>query len=571
MPEEKIELIDDLPLDIDIETISLDNLGDKEILEAEVEENLESSSVKVEEFSNIQEIEGNTKKSEEEKPLSEITTENLDFPSLELENIEELSPSAEKETVGVPKGFEENAGILTETENIETEKEQLNAITEVEEDFQLEIEPGEIEKPEESAENITLSEADLNISLPGESGEIEIEDVSNESEQQLAESDINFGFEGIAKLESIEEIKEPEPPLTELAPQTENEIKEPYEKLQTDDIMISIDGSELDKLIYGEVGLSSYAKGYSRSEEVLESPVVSEVSEIEISSEPEELKAPTVEELVEISTPSLEPETLEEKEEVKLEEFQLEEISPESLSISTGETNIPIVEEEKTEEVLAVTPQEENIEELVSPEETLVLEEVPKAEEKPAEEFNFDLSVIPDVAEVDEDEPIALSLEELNNIEVSEESAIQYETPVVTEEPSLIEKEVEPELEEIKLEEGENIEVSLEDLTEKSQELMKEPSSLEVYGIEEPKGEELELTEVEKIFEEPVAKALTETGEVALEEKIDVLSPETKEELKAVLKYLDNLLEDLPPEKIKEFAKSEYYDLYIKILDKLGI
>jgi len=571
MPEEKIELIDDLPLDIDIETISLDNLGDKEILEAEVEENLESSSVKVEEFSNIQEIEGNIEKSEEEKPLSEITTENLDFPSLELENIEELSPSAEKETVGVPKGFEENAGILTETENIETEKEQLNAITEVKEDFQLEIEPGEIEKPEESVENITLSEADLNISLPGESGEIEIEDVSNESEQQLAESDINFGFEGIANMESIEEIKEPEPPLTELAPQTENEIKEPYEKLQTDDIMISIDGSELDKLIYGEMGLSSYAKEYSRSEEVLESPVVSEVSEIEISSEPEELKAPTVEESVEISTPSLEPETLEEKEEVKLEEFQLEEISPESLSISTGETNIPIVEEEKTEEVLAVTPQEEKIEELVSPEETLVLEEVPKAEEKPAEEFNFDLSVIPDVAEVDEDEPIALSLEELNNIEVSEESAIQYETPVVTEEPSLIEKEVEPELEEIKLEEGENIEVSLEDLTEKSQELMKEPSSLEVYGIEEPKGEELELTEVEKIFEEPVAKAFTETGEVALEEKIDVLSPETKEELKAVLKYLDNLLEDLPPEKIKEFAKSEYYDLYIKILDKLGI
>jgi hypothetical protein len=571
MPEEKIELLDDLPLDIDIETISLDNLGDKEILEAEVEENLESSSVKVEEFSNIQEFEGNTEKSEEEKPLSEITTENLDFPSLELENIEKLSPSAEKETAGVPKGFEENAGILTETENIETEKEQLNAITEVEEDFQLEIEPGEIEKPEESAENIILSEADLNISLPGESGEIEIEDVSKESEQQLAESDINFGVEGIANLESIEEIKEPEPPLTELAPQTENEIKEPYEKLQTDDIMISIDGSELDKLIYGEVGLSSYAQEYSRSEEVLESPVVSEVSEIEISSEPEEVKAPTVEESVEISTPSLEPETLEEKEEVKLEEIQLEEISPESLSISTGETNIPIVEEEKTEEVLALTSQEEKIEELVSPEETLVLEKVPKAEEKPAEEFNFDLSVIPDVAEVDEDEPIALSLEELNNIEVSEESAIQYETPVVTEEPSLIEKEVEPELEEIKLEEGENIEVSIEDLTEKSQELMKEPSSLEVYGIEEPKGEELELTEVEKIFEEPVAKAFTETGEVALEEKIDVLSPETKEELKAVLKYLDNLLEDLPPEKIKEFAKSEYYDLYIKILDKLGI
>ena len=75
----------------------------------------------------------------------------------------------------------------------------------------------------------------------------------------------------------------------------------------------------------------------------------------------------------------------------------------------------------------------------------------------------------------------------------------------------------------------------------------------------------------DNIFEEPVpGKSFSESAGV-IDDKLESLSPETKEELKTVLKYLDNLLEELPEDKIKEFAKSEYYDLYVKILDKLGI
>ncbi len=62
-----------------------------------------------------------------------------------------------------------------------------------------------------------------------------------------------------------------------------------------------------------------------------------------------------------------------------------------------------------------------------------------------------------------------------------------------------------------------------------------------------------------------------EKKEQIINEKLEALSDNTKEELKKVLKYLDSLLESLPEEKIKEFAHSEYYDLYNKILDKLGI
>jgi hypothetical protein len=43
------------------------------------------------------------------------------------------------------------------------------------------------------------------------------------------------------------------------------------------------------------------------------------------------------------------------------------------------------------------------------------------------------------------------------------------------------------------------------------------------------------------------------------------------EELKSVLAYLDNLLGELPDDVIEKFAQSEYFKLYQKIMDKLGL
>jgi pilus assembly protein FimV len=47
-------------------------------------------------------------------------------------------------------------------------------------------------------------------------------------------------------------------------------------------------------------------------------------------------------------------------------------------------------------------------------------------------------------------------------------------------------------------------------------------------------------------------------------------TPDT-EELKSVMGYLDNLLGELPDDVIEKFAQSEYFKLYQKIMDKLGI
>jgi hypothetical protein len=48
--------------------------------------------------------------------------------------------------------------------------------------------------------------------------------------------------------------------------------------------------------------------------------------------------------------------------------------------------------------------------------------------------------------------------------------------------------------------------------------------------------------------------------------------PERKQmNIKMLLKYLDGLFETLPEEIIKKFASSEYFDLYLKVLNELGV
>jgi len=59
--------------------------------------------------------------------------------------------------------------------------------------------------------------------------------------------------------------------------------------------------------------------------------------------------------------------------------------------------------------------------------------------------------------------------------------------------------------------------------------------------------------------------------ENAVESESDDLSQTLRHEIKAVLSYMDKLLESLPEEKIEEFARSEHFDVYKKLFDELGI
>ena len=91
---------------------------------------------------------------------------------------------------------------------------------------------------------------------------------------------------------------------------------------------------------------------------------------------------------------------------------------------------------------------------------------------------------------------------------------------------------------------------------------------------EETRGAEDVISFVEESIGLPEVeeKALSiEERGAKIEEAIEGLSDVEKEALKKVLKYLDKLLESLPEDKVREFASSEYYDLYVRLFDKLNI
>ena len=83
--------------------------------------------------------------------------------------------------------------------------------------------------------------------------------------------------------------------------------------------------------------------------------------------------------------------------------------------------------------------------------------------------------------------------------------------------------------------------------------------------MELPESEETEATEkvepetLQEVKEEPETK-----------ESKDI-SDNLKSEIKSVLSYMDQLLENLPENKIAEFAQSEQFDTYKKLFKELGL
>lgn len=75
---------------------------------------------------------------------------------------------------------------------------------------------------------------------------------------------------------------------------------------------------------------------------------------------------------------------------------------------------------------------------------------------------------------------------------------------------------------------------------------------------------------------EPITESFSQTpkeGEAfsSDSEKTKDLSSNIKDEVKSVLAYMDQLLESLPEDKMKEFAESEYFEMYNRLFSELGI
>lgn len=82
---------------------------------------------------------------------------------------------------------------------------------------------------------------------------------------------------------------------------------------------------------------------------------------------------------------------------------------------------------------------------------------------------------------------------------------------------------------------------------------------IEEISLDEAADESPQSDEIEAVSEAPGAQ--NSPG----------LSSDIRNEIKAVLTYMDSLLENLPDEKIVEFAQSEHYATYQKLFEELGL
>ena len=70
---------------------------------------------------------------------------------------------------------------------------------------------------------------------------------------------------------------------------------------------------------------------------------------------------------------------------------------------------------------------------------------------------------------------------------------------------------------------------------------------------------------------EPAAAATVAAATTAAPSEKTTISKDLKSEIVSVLSYMDQLLENLPEDKITEFAKSEHFVTYKKLFDELGL
>ena len=161
--------------------------------------------------------------------------------------------------------------------------------------------------------------------------------------------------------------------------------------------------------------------------------------------------------------------------------------------------------------------------------------------------------------------------EEAESVEEEVDDFMDGEITLSSDELSNILKDAEP----IEAEEVEPV-VEMEEVEEPSIEEGEEGENRAGFETSIDNVDELLEDEEIDISDEEISDYIDNLGEEEIgeeEEKVEAKKPESVdiESIKKVLSYLDELLGNLPDDVIEKFAKSEYFDMYEKILEELGI
>ena len=427
----------------------------------------------------------------------------------------------------------------------------------------------ELEAPSSSADARESVQTEEDILGSAES----MPEVPNDYNQEDADSDVDFGNESLEE-PNLDEVEIGASAEEESDASEESDAEEEIEVPKVDDILVESSNSDfIENAITGDVPApAEESEGEFTESQDFEEPLVGE----------EELKA--------------EAEEQSERLAAELSEADDDNSEDEDSSDTTPEMD----------QILATIHQENMEKDKIHPE---VYSESEESEESPLEE-----PVAPQVNEPEKELDIEAlkteALEEFDEPEVVENDDIENESSVEVEyvpatggDPFANEEKpelTEDNIEFLKEDEDEKIEpgISEEPVTKvfngwenpdnTDEAISEEEAVAESAGAEEAETAEtvaeepaLEASEPEVADEVPGASglsaaALASSGnDTSSSEETDApaeaIPEELKEEIKTVLSYMDQLLENLPEEKIEEFARSEQFSTYKKLFKELGL
>lgn len=488
-----------------------------------------------------EEAEGETTSEEPSaaEAAAETSDKASDFNDIEAlhQELEETAPISKtiQEPISSSEGFKSETSVDLSTQLLMKIAEELSSIKKELSTLKDELavykgSTGPIHQEqkdvgEEKPKGFFDDEEDEKIALTGD----ELDNILNTAEFTEEAGSVITDVEDTSLIEPSEEI--PEQTAAEIPPEP---INDSFTLDETEFL------SDKEDLISEE-----------REEEVLHEMNISEPTE-ENPSEPDESSL----QIDDLGTELLEETTVEEAVvdlpvDESIAELQEEGVKP----ITEAPEDVSYLEEELKEEVLhseddAATTNLDLSEAVIEEPDLsgIVLEEHP-LEEPSIEDIHIDLDTeeVLHIEDIEDKEP---NLDELESISESPET-FKPETLSSFEELEEISSPIQEESFEEVLPEGFVVEA------EESE------SDLATIPVEEETLEE--IPEIEENLE-PVQEEIADKSQG----KIPV-SPDLTQEIKAVLSYMDQLLESLPEEKIEEFAKSEYFETYKKLFEELGL
>ncbi len=226
-----------------------------------------------------------------------------------------------------------------------------------------------------------------------------------------------------------------------------------------------------------------------------------------------------------------------------IEEIETE--APEALSASGGAAR---AESERSDETI-------DLETLDLGEEPTVIEAVPEQVE--------DLEAIPEAEALDEDAAgsVGSGAPEVDLEALASEAETLGDDAAFAPAEDLEIGELESVSEDE--EAAESSEKEIEIAFESEPDVLSQPSSKSAKGSGLDTGDQ--ILEAEEVLDvEPAASPTSSDSAAGIPDNL-------KDELRTVLGYMDKLLEALPDEKIQEFASSDYFVMYKKLFEDLGI